>query len=160
MFSYICNFFAVYEAGKAVKKGIPSQYAPTLYAPSMYSQPMSAIQLQPMPNGMALAPQNGYGRDYDGASSGRHCSLQNFIFVFKLKKKTDSIHTMKWTKSGTQKRVSLAWRWTWLHFFNCVSSGAGITDSTAARSRWWRQQWVNGKHNIHKQRIVVLVGFV
>ncbi|XP_037532720.1 lipolysis-stimulated lipoprotein receptor isoform X2 [Nematolebias whitei] len=58
---------ALYEAGKAVKKGIPSQYAPTLFAPSMYSQPMSAIQLQPMPNGMA--PQNGYGRDYDGASS-------------------------------------------------------------------------------------------
>ncbi|XP_013885130.1 lipolysis-stimulated lipoprotein receptor isoform X2 [Austrofundulus limnaeus] len=64
---------ALYEAGKAVKKGIPSQYAATLYAPSMYSQPMSAIQLQPMPNGM-VPPQNGYGRDYDGASSVGHGS--------------------------------------------------------------------------------------
>ncbi|XP_017279276.1 lipolysis-stimulated lipoprotein receptor isoform X2 [Kryptolebias marmoratus] len=59
---------ALYEAGKAVKKGIPSQYAATLYAPSMYSQPMSAMPLVPMANGMA-PPQNGYGHDYDGASS-------------------------------------------------------------------------------------------
>ncbi|XP_041648624.1 lipolysis-stimulated lipoprotein receptor isoform X2 [Cheilinus undulatus] len=69
---------ALYEAGKAVKKGVPSQYAPTLYAPSMYAQPpyggsavnQPAIPLLPLPNGVGPAPpQNGYGREYDGASS-------------------------------------------------------------------------------------------
>ncbi|XP_032374989.1 lipolysis-stimulated lipoprotein receptor isoform X2 [Etheostoma spectabile] len=67
---------ALYEAGKAVKKGgMPmSQYAPTLYAPSMYAQPAYAGQpgmpLLPLPNGAGPLPsQNGYGRDYDGASS-------------------------------------------------------------------------------------------
>nr|XP_046255307.1 lipolysis-stimulated lipoprotein receptor isoform X2 [Scatophagus argus] len=69
---------ALYEAGKAVKKGLPSQYAPTIYAPSMYAQPayggplmnQPGMPLLPLPNGAGvLPPQNGYGRDYDGASS-------------------------------------------------------------------------------------------
>ncbi|XP_078108448.1 lipolysis-stimulated lipoprotein receptor isoform X1 [Sander vitreus] len=67
---------ALYEAGKAVKKGgMPmSQYAPTLYAPSMYAQPayggQPGMPLLPLPNGAGPLPlQNGYGRDYDGASS-------------------------------------------------------------------------------------------
>ena len=69
----------MYEAGKAVKKGVPSQYAPTLYAPSMYAQPayggplmsQPAMPLLPLPNGAgAPHPQNGYSREYDGASSG------------------------------------------------------------------------------------------
>lgn len=72
--------FAVYEAGKAVKKGIASQYAATVYAPSMYGQPayggmsQQGIPLLPLPNGVGAAPpQNGYSRDYDGASSGKGC---------------------------------------------------------------------------------------
>ncbi|XP_028986024.1 LOW QUALITY PROTEIN: lipolysis-stimulated lipoprotein receptor [Betta splendens] len=66
---------ALYEAGKAVKKGIPSQYAATLYASSMYNQPVytgpmnQAIPMLPMPNGAGNPLHNGYGRDYDGASS-------------------------------------------------------------------------------------------
>ncbi|XP_067366962.1 lipolysis-stimulated lipoprotein receptor isoform X2 [Channa argus] len=69
---------ALYEAGKAVKKGVPSHYAPTLYAPSMYGQPaysgplmnQPVMPLLPMPNGaLPPHPQNGYGHDYDGASS-------------------------------------------------------------------------------------------
>ncbi|XP_029959516.1 lipolysis-stimulated lipoprotein receptor isoform X2 [Salarias fasciatus] len=67
---------ALYEAGKAVKKGLPNQYAPTLYAPSMFAQPayggslanQPAMPLLPMPNGPP-PPQNGYSRDYDGTSS-------------------------------------------------------------------------------------------
>ncbi|KAM8869037.1 lipolysis-stimulated lipoprotein receptor isoform 1-T1 [Spinachia spinachia] len=74
---------ALYEAGKAVKKGgVPmSQYAPTLYAPSMYAQPAYAgvaysgppshhpgMPMLPMPNGSG-PPHNGYGGEYDGASS-------------------------------------------------------------------------------------------
>nr|XP_023657652.1 lipolysis-stimulated lipoprotein receptor-like isoform X1 [Paramormyrops kingsleyae] len=65
---------ALYEAGKAVKSGVPSMYAPTLYAPSMYAQPPygsmvpnpSAIPMLPMPT---VPPSNGYGQDLDGASS-------------------------------------------------------------------------------------------
>ncbi|KAM9309770.1 lipolysis-stimulated lipoprotein receptor isoform 2-T2 [Pholidichthys leucotaenia] len=69
---------ALYEAGKAVKKGGASQYAPTLYAPSMYAQPaysgplsvQPGIPLLPLPNGVGgPPPQNGYGHEYDGASS-------------------------------------------------------------------------------------------
>lgn len=71
---------ALYEAGKAVKKGMgmPNQYAPTVYAPSMYAQPaysgplmnQPAIPMLPLPNGAGPPPpMNGYGRDYDGASS-------------------------------------------------------------------------------------------
>ncbi|KAK5862007.1 hypothetical protein PBY51_017440 [Eleginops maclovinus] len=66
---------ALYEAGKAVKKGgIPmSQYAPTLYAPSMYAQPaygQPGMPMLPLPNGAGHPPpHNGYSREYDGASS-------------------------------------------------------------------------------------------
>ncbi|XP_040900731.1 lipolysis-stimulated lipoprotein receptor isoform X2 [Toxotes jaculatrix] len=69
---------ALYEAGKAVKKGVSSQYAPSMYAPSMYYQPgysgqlvnQPAVPLLPLPNGAGPPPpQNGYGREYDGASS-------------------------------------------------------------------------------------------
>ncbi|XP_061573334.1 lipolysis-stimulated lipoprotein receptor isoform X2 [Cololabis saira] len=69
---------ALYEAGKAVKKGVPSQYAPTLYAASMYAQPVyggphtnqPAMPLLPLPNGAGYPPpHNGYGREYDAASS-------------------------------------------------------------------------------------------
>lgn len=68
---------ALYEAGKAVKKGVANQYAPALYAPpSMYGQPVysavnqPAMPMLPLPNGMGAAPPpNSYGRDYDGASS-------------------------------------------------------------------------------------------
>lgn len=60
------------------KSGVPSQYAPTIYAPSMYGQPAYGVggaphgmPMLPMPMGVAGPPSNGYGRDYDGASSGR-----------------------------------------------------------------------------------------
>ncbi|KAL4657623.1 lipolysis-stimulated lipoprotein receptor-like isoform X2 [Arapaima gigas] len=69
---------ALYEAGKAMKSGVPSQYAPTLYAPSMYAQPPyvgivsnpAAVPMLPLPPGSA-APLNGYGHghEYDAASS-------------------------------------------------------------------------------------------
>lgn len=74
---------ALYEAGKAVKKGVSNHYAPTLYAPSMYAQPaysgallnQPGMPLLPLPNGVGQQPpQNGYGRDYDGASSVGHGS--------------------------------------------------------------------------------------
>ncbi|XP_037642103.1 lipolysis-stimulated lipoprotein receptor isoform X1 [Sebastes umbrosus] len=76
---------ALYEAGKAVKKGgIPmSHYAPTMYAPSMYAQPayggplmnQPGMPLLPLPNGAGPPPpHNGYSRDYDGASSVGHGS--------------------------------------------------------------------------------------
>lgn len=62
---------ALYEAGKAVKSGVPSQYAPTLYAPSMYAQPpyvggmtQPTLPLLPLPT-----HPNGYGREYDNTSS-------------------------------------------------------------------------------------------
>ncbi|XDV32045.1 hypothetical protein PO909_002946 [Leuciscus waleckii] len=67
---------ALYEAGKMAKSGVPSQYAPTVYAPSMYGQPpygvggaAHGLPMLPMPMGIAGPPSNGYGRDYDGASS-------------------------------------------------------------------------------------------
>ncbi|XP_041798983.1 lipolysis-stimulated lipoprotein receptor isoform X2 [Chelmon rostratus] len=69
---------ALYEAGKAVKKGVPSHYAPTLYAPSMYAQPaysgplmnQPGMPLLPLPNGAGgVPPHNGYGLEYDAASS-------------------------------------------------------------------------------------------
>lgn len=80
----------MYEAGKAVKKGVPSHYAGTVYAPSMYGQPLytgpmmnqPGIPMLPVPNGAGLPPpHNGYGRDYDGASSGANDLYQNLIFV-------------------------------------------------------------------------------
>lgn len=68
---------ALYEAGKAVKKGVMNHYAaPTLYAPSMFGQPaysgmnQPAMPMLPMPNGVGAAPPtNNYGREYDGSSS-------------------------------------------------------------------------------------------
>ncbi|XP_018937121.1 lipolysis-stimulated lipoprotein receptor isoform X1 [Cyprinus carpio] len=67
---------ALYEAGKMVKSGVPSQYAATLYASSMYGQPAygvggptPGIPMLPMPGGAAGPLSNGYGRDFDGASS-------------------------------------------------------------------------------------------
>lgn len=72
---------ALYEAGKMVKSGVPSQYAATLYAPSMYGQPAYGVggatpgmPMLPMPMGAAGPPSNGYGRDFDGASSVGHGS--------------------------------------------------------------------------------------
>lgn len=73
----------MYEAGKAVKKGVASQYAPTIYAPSMYGQPaysgalmtQPGMPLLPLPNSVGAGqPQNGYGREYDAASSGNSTS--------------------------------------------------------------------------------------
>lgn len=78
------SYFAVYEAGKAVKKGVASQYAPTIYAPSMYGQPaysgalmtQPGMPLLPLPNGVGAGPpQSSYGREYDAASSGNSCVL-------------------------------------------------------------------------------------
>ncbi|XP_077577902.1 lipolysis-stimulated lipoprotein receptor isoform X2 [Stigmatopora nigra] len=67
---------ALYEAGKAVKKGVGNVYT-TVYAPNMYAQPgygaplgqQPAIPMLPLPNGVGGPPQNGYGREYDGTSS-------------------------------------------------------------------------------------------
>lgn len=76
--------FVVYEAGKAVKS-MSNHYAPTIYAPSMYAQPaysgplmnQPGIPLLPLPNGTGAAPpQNGFNRDYDGASSGESLLLR------------------------------------------------------------------------------------
>ncbi|XP_014908792.1 lipolysis-stimulated lipoprotein receptor isoform X2 [Poecilia latipinna] len=71
---------ALYEAGKAAKKGVLSQYAPTMYSGG-YAQPVyggsqfhqSAIPLLPFPNGVGQ-PQSNHGHDYDGASSVGHGS--------------------------------------------------------------------------------------
>ncbi|XP_060800229.1 lipolysis-stimulated lipoprotein receptor isoform X2 [Neoarius graeffei] len=66
---------ALYEAGKAVKSGVPSQYAASMFAPSMYSQPVymggppPPIPMLPTPQGVSAPPSNGYGREYDAASS-------------------------------------------------------------------------------------------
>ncbi|MEE6481918.1 hypothetical protein FKM82_013069 [Ascaphus truei] len=58
---------ALYEAGKAATSGLPSIYAPSGYAPSMYSHPpVGAIPMVPM-----QPMYNGYGMDYDAASSVR-----------------------------------------------------------------------------------------
>ncbi|XP_054903000.1 lipolysis-stimulated lipoprotein receptor isoform X2 [Poeciliopsis prolifica] len=71
---------ALYEAGKAAKKGMLSQYAPTMYS-AMYAQPVyggsqgnqSVMPLLPIHNGVGQ-PQSNYGHDYDGASSVGHGS--------------------------------------------------------------------------------------
>ncbi|XP_027003780.1 lipolysis-stimulated lipoprotein receptor isoform X1 [Tachysurus fulvidraco] len=66
---------ALYEAGKAVKAGVPSQYAASMFAPSLYGQPAymggpsPPIPMLPMPQGVNAPPSNGYGRDFDAASS-------------------------------------------------------------------------------------------
>lgn len=78
-FLFLSFCLSVYEAGKAVKKGMGGQYAATLYTPSMYGQPVyttslmnqPTIPLLPVPNGTGgIPPHNGYGRDYDNGSSG------------------------------------------------------------------------------------------
>ena len=54
----------------------PSQYTQPGYPPSMYDQPTYAaggqpgMPMLPMPNMHPQQPHNGYGREYDGASSG------------------------------------------------------------------------------------------
>lgn len=68
-----------------VKSGVASQYAPTVYAPSMYGQPaygQPGIPMLPMPGGFPGQPSNGYGRDFDGASSGfyQHFKLKHIDF--------------------------------------------------------------------------------
>ncbi|XP_077788252.1 lipolysis-stimulated lipoprotein receptor isoform X1 [Podarcis muralis] len=58
---------ALYLAGKAATSGAPSVYAPTLYASSNHLKqgpPATVIPMGPMP-----AMYNGYGVDYDRASS-------------------------------------------------------------------------------------------
>lgn len=66
---------ALYEAGKAVKAGVPSQYAASMFAPSLYGQPAYMggpsphIPMMPVPQGVGAPPPNGYGRDFDAASS-------------------------------------------------------------------------------------------
>lgn len=79
----------MYEAGKAVKKGMGGQYAATLYTPSMYGQPayttslmnQPTIPMLPIPNGAGgVPPHNGYGRDFDNASSGWILCDQVFSF--------------------------------------------------------------------------------
>lgn len=61
---------ALYVAGKAATAGVPSVYAPTMYA--------SSSQMKQAPSGtvIPMVPMyNGYGVDYDGASSvGGHSS--------------------------------------------------------------------------------------
>uniref|UniRef100_A0A4W4DTN6 Ig-like domain-containing protein n=1 Tax=Electrophorus electricus TaxID=8005 RepID=A0A4W4DTN6_ELEEL len=74
---------ALYEAGKAVKAGLASQYAPTIYASSTYGQPVYALGMQtptpPIPllpitqSGAGHAP-NGFSRDMDALSSVGHGS--------------------------------------------------------------------------------------
>lgn len=92
---FVCKFFffncfAVYEAGKAVKKGIATQYAPTLYAPSVYSHPpysginnQSSIPMLPLPVGARQHyPQNGLpSLDHDGASSGED-NRPMYLFLY------------------------------------------------------------------------------
>ncbi|XP_059921315.1 lipolysis-stimulated lipoprotein receptor isoform X1 [Gadus macrocephalus] len=76
---------ALYEAGKMVKRGAPGQYAMPGYPPSQYTQPgyppsmydqptyapggQPGMPMLPMPNMHPQQPHNGYGREYDGASS-------------------------------------------------------------------------------------------
>nr|XP_033819468.1 lipolysis-stimulated lipoprotein receptor isoform X2 [Geotrypetes seraphini] len=69
---------ALYEAGKAATSGIPSIYAPSVYAPTVYSHP-NQVKMGPpsaiIPMGPIPPAYNGYGMDYDAASSvGGHSS--------------------------------------------------------------------------------------
>ncbi|XP_053547233.1 lipolysis-stimulated lipoprotein receptor isoform X3 [Bombina bombina] len=73
----------VYEAGKAATSGIPSIYAPSVYAPSVYSHP-SQVKIPPPGSMIAMGPvqpmYNGYGMDFDAASSvGGHSSQAPLI---------------------------------------------------------------------------------
>ncbi|XP_053547232.1 lipolysis-stimulated lipoprotein receptor isoform X2 [Bombina bombina] len=74
---------ALYEAGKAATSGIPSIYAPSVYAPSVYSHP-SQVKIPPPGSMIAMGPvqpmYNGYGMDFDAASSvGGHSSQAPLI---------------------------------------------------------------------------------
>uniref|UniRef100_A0A6I8PUE8 Lipolysis stimulated lipoprotein receptor n=1 Tax=Xenopus tropicalis TaxID=8364 RepID=A0A6I8PUE8_XENTR len=74
---------ALYEAGKAATAGAPSIYAPSVYAPSMYSHP-SQVKIPPPGSVIQMGPvppmYNGYGMDYDAASSvGGHSSQAPLI---------------------------------------------------------------------------------
>lgn len=64
---------ALYEAGRAYRKGVPSQYAPTVYAPSVFSQPVGgatpAIPMLPLPRDVEMIPASNFSRDYEQASS-------------------------------------------------------------------------------------------
>uniref|UniRef100_A0A8D0H151 Lipolysis stimulated lipoprotein receptor n=1 Tax=Sphenodon punctatus TaxID=8508 RepID=A0A8D0H151_SPHPU len=60
---------ALYAAGKAATAGVPSIYAPSVYPPSIYAHP-SALKQGPPPMVIPMSPMyNGYGGDYDRASS-------------------------------------------------------------------------------------------
>lgn len=81
----------VYQAGKAVKAGIPSQYAASMFAPSVYGQPVyiggpsPPVPMLPMPQGVGAPPSNGYGREFDTASSGGlhlKSRKQGFFFFY------------------------------------------------------------------------------
>lgn len=133
-------FLSVYEAGKAVKKGVASQYAPTIYAPSMYGQPVYSNPLMtqpgmpmlPFPKGAGGAPpQNGYGRDYDSASSGWH-----LLSVFWATNVTSCTMTA-WNPQNV----------VWCCFCSnllllCPRSGTGLPGAFAAGPRWQWPQWV------------------
>nr|DBA15778.1 TPA: hypothetical protein GDO54_003244 [Pyxicephalus adspersus] len=74
---------ALYEAGKAATAGIPSVYAPSVYAPSVYSHP-SHVKVPPPGSVIQMTPMqpmyNGYGMDFDAASSvGGHSSQAPLI---------------------------------------------------------------------------------
>ncbi|NP_001085665.1 lipolysis stimulated lipoprotein receptor S homeolog precursor [Xenopus laevis] len=74
---------ALYEAGKAATAGVPSIYAPSVYAPSVYSHP-SQVKMPPPGSVIQMGPvppiYNGYGMDYDAASSvGGHSSQAPLI---------------------------------------------------------------------------------
>ncbi|KAH1179822.1 hypothetical protein KIL84_005872 [Mauremys mutica] len=62
----------VYVAGKAATAGVPSVYAPSVGAPSIYSHP-NPVKLGPPATTIPMGPMspmyNGYGAEYDRASS-------------------------------------------------------------------------------------------
>ncbi|XP_024055741.1 lipolysis-stimulated lipoprotein receptor isoform X1 [Terrapene carolina triunguis] len=63
---------ALYAAGKAATAGVPSIYAPSVGAPSIYSHP-NPMKLGPPATTIPMGPMspmyNGYGAEYDRASS-------------------------------------------------------------------------------------------
>uniref|UniRef100_A0A8C4WQS0 Lipolysis stimulated lipoprotein receptor n=1 Tax=Gopherus evgoodei TaxID=1825980 RepID=A0A8C4WQS0_9SAUR len=63
---------ALYVAGKAATAGVPSVYAPSVGAPSIYSHP-NPVKLGPPATTIPMGPMspmyNGYGAEYDRASS-------------------------------------------------------------------------------------------
>ncbi|XP_065429835.1 lipolysis-stimulated lipoprotein receptor isoform X6 [Chrysemys picta bellii] len=63
---------ALYAAGKAATAGVPSIYAPSVSAPNIYSHP-NPMKLGPPATTIPMGPMspmyNGYGAEYDRASS-------------------------------------------------------------------------------------------